>query len=133
MEFDPKKNNGVKPEEVHPGSNTKFIWTCRDCGHEWSSMVWIRSAGHGCPKCSRKRGAAKRALPPPGGSFADLFPVPAVEWHPTRNAPLTAHDVRPASDRLVWWQCKRGHEWQARVVDRRKFGRCRECRAEGHR
>jgi hypothetical protein len=127
-EFDPQKNDGVTPDKVHPGSNTKFVWTCSDCGHEWRTMVWIRSAGHGCPRCARYRGAAKRAAPPPGGSFADLFPEPAAEWHPKKNSPLTAFDVRPASTKLVWWQCKRAHVWQARVVDRRHYGGCRKCR-----
>ncbi len=130
-EFDPGKNNGITPDRVHPGSNTKFVWTCRDCSHEWRSMVWIRTAGHGCPNCAKYRGAAKRAAPPEGGSFGDLFPESAAEWHPTLNAPLTAFDVKPASDREVWWQCERGHEWQARVVVRRRHGRCRECRQVG--
>ena len=127
-EFDPKKNDGVTPDKVHPGSNTKFRWTCSDCGYEWRTMVWIRTAGHGCPRCARYRGAAKRAVPLPGGSFADQFPEVAKEWHPTLNAPLTPFDVRPASDKLVWWLCECGHKWQARVVDRRHYGRCRECR-----
>jgi hypothetical protein len=129
-EFDPEKNDGVTPDKVHPGSNTKFRWTCSDCGHEWRTMVWIRTAGHGCPRCSRKRGAAKRAAPPPGHSFGDLFPETAAEWHMKRNKPLSAFDVYPASAKVVWWQCARGHEWQARVADRRQYGRCRQCRAD---
>jgi len=128
-EFDPAKNDGVTPDKVHPGSNTKFCWTCSDCGHEWRTMVWIRTAGHGCPRCALDRGAAKRAAPPPGESFADLFPEAAKEWHPILNAPLTAFDVRATSGKVVWWLCVRGHEWQARVVNRRQYGSCRECRA----
>jgi Probable Zinc-ribbon domain len=127
-EFDPKKNDGVTPDKMHPGSNTKFVFTCSDCGFEWRTMVWIRTAGHGCPRCARKRGAAKRAAPPKGGSFGDLFPESAAEWHPVKNAPLTPFDVRPASMKFVWWQCKSGHVWQARVVDRRHYGGCRRCR-----
>jgi hypothetical protein len=30
-EFDPAKNDGIAPEEVHPGSQTKFLWTCPEC------------------------------------------------------------------------------------------------------
>jgi hypothetical protein len=128
-ELDPDKNNGVMPEGVHPGSNTKFLWTCAECGLEWRTMVWIRTAGHGCPRCSRTRGGAKRAAPPPGRSFGDLFPEAAAEWHMKRNKPLSAFDVYPASAKVVWWQCARGHEWQARVADRRQYGRCRKCSA----
>ena len=128
-EFHPDKNDGVAPETVHPGSQTKFWWLCAACGFEWLSPVWVRTAGHSCPRCANLRGAAKRALPPPGESFADLFPEAAKEWHPTLNGTLTASQVRPTSGKIVWWQCPHGHEWQARVVDRRKFGVCRECRA----
>jgi hypothetical protein len=39
----------------------------------------------------------QRATPPPGESFADLFPEPAKDWHPTRNGGLTARHVRPGS------------------------------------
>lgn len=126
-EFDPEKNGGVTPDKIHPGSNTKFCWTCPDCGHEWRSMVWIRTAGHGCPRCARYRGAAKRAAPPPGESFGHLFPEAAKEWHPTLNGTLTAFDVRPGSGRVVLWRCECGHEWPARVVDRRHAKRCPEC------
>jgi hypothetical protein len=128
-EFHPDKNGNVTPDQVHPTSHTKFWWRCNECGHEWYTAVFIRAAGHGCPRCADRRGAQQRALPPPGESFADLFPDPAKEWHPTRNGALNASQVRPASSKIVWWQCLRGHEWEARVSDRRQYGRCRECRA----
>lgn len=128
-EFDPAKNDGITPEEVHPGSQTKVLWTCPECSNEWYSPVWVRTAGHGCPRCADKRGAAKRALPVPGESLADLVPDVAEEWHPTLNGSLTASQVRPGSGKMVWWQCPRGHDWEARVVDRGKGMRCREFRA----
>ncbi|HIY38020.1 MAG TPA: zinc-ribbon domain-containing protein [Candidatus Agathobaculum merdigallinarum] len=38
------------------------------------------------------------------------FPHVARQWHPSKNAPLTPHDVTPNTTREVWWQCERGHE-----------------------
>jgi DNA-directed RNA polymerase subunit RPC12/RpoP len=111
---------------VHPRSMTKFLWTCSDCSYEWCASVITRtSGGHGCAPCAYRR----LHLPRPGESFADLFPERAKEWHPTRNGDLTANQVRPGSGKTVWWQCARGHEWEAKVSARRKYGRCRECRA----
>ena len=128
-EFHPTMNNGITPDTVHPGSNTTFWWLCSICGCKWQQKVSIRARGHGCPSCSVRRVAEKRAQPVPGKSFADLYPEVAKEWHPTLNGTLTASQVTPASGKIVWWQCPRGHEWQARVADRRQGGRCRECRA----
>ena len=44
------------------------------------------------------------------------------QWHPAKNAPLTPNDLSQGSSRLVWWQCDRGHEWQARVFPRVSVG-----------
>ncbi|MDH3559240.1 MAG: zinc-ribbon domain-containing protein [Deltaproteobacteria bacterium] len=41
-----------------------------------------------------------------------------MEWHATKNAPLTPSDVTPGSNKKVWWACPKGHEWQAKVNDR---------------
>lgn len=126
-QFHPTKNGDIGPEAVPTGSNARYWWLCDVCGHEWRQTVVARIAGRGCPPCGVRRRAAGRAIPDPGRSFKDLFPDPAAEWHPTRNAPLTPDQVRPASNKVVWWQCRRGHEWQARVALRREFGRCRKC------
>jgi hypothetical protein len=124
-ELDPGKNDGVRPDQVHPRSQTKFLWTCSDCSHEWRASVITRTwGGHGCPPCAYRR----VHLPRPGESFADLFPEVAKEWHPTRNGEMTPNQVRAGSGKTVWWQCARGHEWEAKVGYRRKYGRCRECR-----
>ena len=124
-ELHPEKNEGVRPDQVYPRSQTKFLWRCSDCSHEWRAQVSSRTSGHGCPKCAYRR----IHLPRPGESFADLFPEVAKEWHPTRNGDLRPGQVRPGSGKTVWWQCALGQEWEAEVAARRKYGRCRECRA----
>ena len=58
------------------------------------------------------------ARPEPGRSLGDLHPVVTSEWHHSKNAPLTAFDLKPASAKTVWWQCKLGHEWQTKPQNR---------------
>ena len=41
----------------------------------------------------------------------------AAEWHPTRNSGLELTDLRPASNKKVWWQCSEGHQWQVSPPD----------------
>jgi hypothetical protein len=126
IEFDPDKNNGVRADQVHPRSHTKFVWTCSACANKWSSTVALRAAGHGCPRCGYQRVADKLSRPKPGESFADRFPERAIQWHPTQNGTLTPDQVRPASNKMAWWLCEQGHEWQARVATRRRSG-CPDC------
>lgn len=130
-QFHPSKNGEISPAAVPTGSNTRYWWKCDVCGHEWRQSVVARIAGRGCPPCGVRRRALQRAVPAAGNSFADLFPEPAKEWHPTRNGTLTPDQVCAASNKLVWWRCSQGHEWKARVATRREFGRCRECRRDG--
>ena len=44
------------------------------------------------------------------------------QWHPTKNEPLTPHDLTYGSKRKVWWRCESGHEWQAAVYTRTGAG-----------
>lgn len=44
------------------------------------------------------------------------------QWHPAKNVPLTPHDVTYGSKQKVWWQCGKGHEWQAIILSRTNGG-----------
>lgn len=55
------------------------------------------------------------------GSLQTRKPKLALQWHPTRNSPLTPRDVTVFSNRKVWWICGKGHEWQA-VISNRSLG-----------
>jgi hypothetical protein len=44
--------------------------------------------------------------------LATLYPELAAQWHPTKNGDLRPEDVLPGTEKLIWWQCDRGHDWQ---------------------
>lgn len=61
-------------------------------------------------------------------NLGKLPPELANEWHPTKNGRLTPYDIAPGNDRKYWWKCSEGHEWKARVSNRRYLGRgCPYC------
>ena len=117
-QWHPTKNLPLTPDTVSGGSSRRVWWRCGK-GHEWQSAVYARvSAGAGCPYCSGK-------LAVPGQTdLASRFPEVAFQWHPTKNAPLTPDQLLPGSHRLVWWLCKKGHEWQAVVKSRTAGSGC---------
>ncbi|MBR2310757.1 MAG: zinc-ribbon domain-containing protein [Oscillospiraceae bacterium] len=40
-------------------------------------------------------------------------PQMAKLWHPTKNGDLKPTEISSGSRKRVWWQCGRGHSWQA--------------------
>ncbi|MBR5177594.1 MAG: hypothetical protein IKW90_02180 [Lachnospiraceae bacterium] len=60
VEWHPIKNGSVTPDKVYCTSNKKAWWKCRVCGHEWETVISVRTRmGCGCPKCKRKRNNGK--------------------------------------------------------------------------
>eukprot|EP00128_Syssomonas_multiformis_P005733 Colp12_sorted_trinity150504_noHs@4727 len=107
-------------ENVAPYSQKKCWFIC-DEGHEWETRLYNRTKeGTGCPICNRKRATITNNL-------LAKYPQVAAEWHPTRNGDLTPKDVAGRAGRKVWWQCKKGHEWEALVSNRTSGKNCREC------
>lgn len=45
-------------------------------------------------------------------------PEIAKEWHPVKNGNLRPYMFKSHSNRKFWWQCSKGHEWQASINDR---------------
>ena len=110
------ERNAVGPDEVLPGSNKTYWWTCTE-GHAWKARVADRVRGDGgCPICLGRIGAPDKMV------AAD--PVLAPQWHP-RNE-LSSDQVHAGSATLAWWQCTHcGHEFrsQVQVRARRRDGR----------
>lgn len=119
-EWDYDKNAELLPEHFLPKSNKKVWWTC-DKGHEWEAAICDRNAGNGCPICAGKIVIA---------GFNDLAtknPRLENEWNYKKNGDLKPTDVTANSSKKVWWECERGHEWQASVSNRNKNHGCPFC------
>ena len=112
-EWHPTKNGKLKPEYITSGSSKKVWWQCKH-GHEWEATVHSRtSMKTNCPICSNKKILVGY------NDFATTHPEIAKQWHPTKNGDLKPTDFTAGSQIKVWWQCKKGHEWQARIYDRK--------------
>jgi len=115
-EWHPDKNAPLKPNDVLPSAAKKVWWICNK-GHEWKATINHRSHGRGCPYCSGK-------LVCEDNSLLRLNSDLAKEWHPIKNEQLTPKDVTVSSGKKVWWICKEGHEWKAKIAQRNNGTGC---------
>ena len=122
-EWHPIKNNSVLPEQFSSSSNYRAWWQCSE-GHEWQTAINHRVSGTNCPYCSGR-------LPIKGET--DLFttyPQLINEWNFPKNQELGLfpENFKRGSGKKVWWQCKNGHEWQAKISNRTILNRgCPHC------
>ena len=122
-EWHPTKNGELYPTMVSRGSGRKVWWKCAE-GHEWQATIGSRSQGSGCPYCSGNK------VMPGFNDLATKNPDLATEWHPTRNGDLLPFQVTLKSGKKVWWLCKYGHEWQAKVSSRANGSGCPVCKRQ---
>jgi hypothetical protein len=118
-EWHPTKNGNLTPKDVTVSSNKKVWWQCSK-GHEWESLVSSRSNGRGCPYCAGKKVNDENCL-------QTINPTLTKEWHHTKNGSLTPRDVTVSSNKKVWWQCSKGHEWEAVINNRSNGSGCPVC------
>ena len=110
-EWHPTLNGDLKPRDVSFSSHKKVWWKCEK-GHEWQTKINGRSNGLNCPYCSGKRVIVGET------DLATKNPELVKEWHPTLNGDLKPSDVTAGSHKKVWWECEKGHKWQATIKHR---------------
>lgn len=113
------RNYPLQASHFSVGSNYRAWWQC-ERGHEWRTAINNRNNGSNCPYCSGHRATTENCL-------ATAAPDVASEWHPEKNGGLNPSDVTRSSGKRVWWKCRLGHEWQARVGDRVRGIGCPYC------
>lgn len=114
-QWHPSKNGSLRADQIQAGSGKKVWWIC-ESGHEWQASILSRSgSGTGCPVCAGKK------VVPGINDLASRFPALAEQWHREKNGALTPQMVSVNSNRRVWWQCEKGHEWQV-AISRRATG-----------
>ena len=116
VQWDYEKNGDLKPDELVSGSAKKVWWKCEK-GHSWQIAAYNRTSGldRGCPYCGDRKVLR---------GFNDLkttHPKIAREWNKERNGDLRPVDVIANSNKRVWWECKKGHEWSGLIVNRTKW------------
>ena len=119
-EWDYERNKELKPENVMEFSTKKAWWKCKK-GHYWESMVSNRSCGKGCPFCGKKRHFSGET------DLRTKFPHLGEEWDHEKNGNLKPEDVAAHTKKKVWWKCKEGHSWEARVNNRSNGASCPFC------
>lgn len=62
------------------------------------------------------------------GSFGELYPELARDWHPDKNGDVTPYKVKPHSDIKVWWICPHcSNEYFATIGHRTSGTGCPHC------
>ena len=121
-EWDYENNGELKPTDVTECSAKKIAWICKK-GHRFISQISTRtSMKTGCPYCSGKRAF------PGETDFMTLYPDVAKEWDYSQNT-LDPLQLRPGSNKVVWWKCQKcGKAWKATVNDRTNgYKKCPSC------
>jgi hypothetical protein len=119
-QWHPIKNGDLNPYDVVAGSRKNIWWKCSiSSDHEWQSVVYNRTHGSRCLCCIGQKVVLSNCLVT---THLEL----ASQWHPTKNGNLTPYMVTAGSNKEIWWQCEKGHEWKAKVNDR-KINGCQIC------
>lgn len=106
-------HNSFTPSDVMEQSDLVVAWTCK-IGHNFEGKISNRVQGKGqCPQCTNVKHNV---------SLAALSPEIAAEWDKRKNKRLTPEDVSSGSSRLVYWRCRQGHSWRAKIQSRTHSG-----------
>lgn len=104
-------NEEHTPNDVSSGSKRRVWWQCEK-GHEWQAVIYARVRGNGCPICAGKRPIVGET------DLGTVEPKIASEWNHVRNGEKTPQMYTRSSGKIVWWKCRLGHEWQAKIISR---------------
>lgn len=119
-EYNKKRNIGINIDKITSGSSKKIWWIC-DKGHEWQASIKHRVNGSNCPYCSN------HILLKGYNDLATTNSELAKEWNYEKNKKLTPNDVKEGAHTIVWWKCKKGHEYRAAINQRAYGSNCPYC------
>ncbi len=114
------ERNSFLPSTVSQNSNRKAWWKCEK-GHEWEATISSRNLGGNCPYCSNKK------ILKGYNDLATTNPQIAKEWNYKKNKTKLPTMFSQKSGKKVWWECEKGHEWEATIVDRYAGNKCPIC------
>lgn len=128
-EWHPTLNGALMLDQFTTASTQPIWWQCpRFLAHVWQASIKSRySKQSGCRRCQLALGSHHKTAFHER-TLAAKSPLIAATWHPTKNGPITPHDVTFRSRYRAWWQCPvhAEHIWDTTVHDRHRSG-CPYC------
>lgn len=124
-EWDYEKNGTLSPDYFMPKSNTSVYWLCPE-GHSYKQAIASRTQQkQGCPICSNK------IIVSGENDFAKWCKDNNItlldEWDYEKNERKPSSFSKGSGEK-VWWKCKQGHSYQARIRERtRQDGKASGC------
>ena len=114
------EKNATSPSAISSGSSTPVWWEC-SYGHKWKTSPGNRTRNHSnCPYCIGSK--VKVGF----NDLATTSPLIASQWDNEKNGNLTPSMVSAGSGKKAWFVCEKGHSWNVRIADRKRFG-CPYC------
>ena len=120
--YRPEDNSGIPATQILVGSAKNYVWVCpAESDHTFTSSVSNRIMRKSdCSICTT------RIFIPGTNDLSTRRPNLVLEWDFAKNK-LVPSDVPESSSALVWWHCRLGHEWEARISARVQGHGCHEC------
>lgn len=120
--YRPEDNSGVLATQILVGSSKNYVWVCpTDSDHTFVTSVSNRIIRKSdCSICTT------RIFIPGTNDLSTRRPDLILEWNFAKNK-LAPSDVPESSSTLVWWHCRLGHEWEARISARIQGHGCHAC------
>ena len=118
--WDYERNSPLRPEDFFEKSEKK-VWWIGKCGHSWKTAICIRTQGGNCPFCSG------RMVLKGFNDLETLKPELSKEWDYQKNKGITPDNISIGSHKKVWWNCSKGHSWNADIHSRVKGNGCPIC------
>lgn len=106
------RNLPLTADMINEKSRKNVWWKCKECGHEWKSVVASRIKGTICLVC-----ADRKVL----SGYNDLATTDRYllrEWDYELNTGVLPTQISRNSMRSVWWRCSNGHSWKAKIFER---------------
>ena len=115
----PTKNGGITPKSVSANTTKKYWWICKN-GHEHFTSVNSKTRGRrSCIYCSGKKVDHNNSL-------LIIEPDVAKYWDYKKNE-LIPNNVSCSTNKSVWWNCDKGHNYKRGIKARINNRKCPYC------
>lgn len=117
-EYNFEKNIDLDFDKLTHGSGKKAWWKCNMCKEKWQVSPNQRTfLNKNCPYCNGQKVSKKNNL-------AVTHPHLLKEW--SNKNKVKPEEVTVGSENVVWWKCKKGHEWKTKISCRKNHN-CPYC------